>query len=111
MAWVWSTTQVGLPPAFLGVPYEVTFATSTATAASAFAVNTGALPTGLTVVSATECRVTGTPTALGTFTFTLTCAAVVSPTYTITVMGAEGDEKLTAQFHTPGAAASKRKLN
>ena len=109
MAWTWSNTV--WPDGFLGVPYEAGAATSVGTVASAFAVNTGALPTGLAVAGAADNRITGTPTATGVFTFTLTCAGVVSPSYTITVYGAEGDEKAVAKYHTPGAAAAKRKLN
>jgi len=113
-------TTVTLPPAFIGVPYEAAVAyKSAATVVTAQSVNTGTLPTGLALdtvgASPGSLRITGTPTALGTFTFTVsatdTAGAVVSPSYTIQVFGAEGDEKMTGQFHTPTAANAKRKLN
>lgn len=109
MALTWTTTV--FPPAFLGEPYEAGLGFAGGVAMSALAVNSGSLPTGLSVAGAADSRITGTPTATGTFTFTLTGGGVASGSYTIQVFGAEGDEKMTGQYHTPAAANAKRKLN
>jgi large repetitive protein len=84
---VWSTTK--LPPAILGVPYEAGLAvTGNATAFTAATVSTGSLPPGL-ALAADKVRITGTPTALGSFTFVVTltdtAGAVASPSFTIRV--------------------------
>jgi hypothetical protein len=112
MAIVWKT--VTLPPAFLGVPYEAGLAMTAGAAVTAIGVNTGALPAGVTVSTSTDPRLVGTPTVTGRFTFTLTAndgGAQVSPSYSLTVYGAVGDEKSTGEFDTPSAVNAKRKLN
>lgn len=112
MAIVYKT--VTLPPAFLGVPYEAAIGVTAAAAVTAVSVNGGALPAGLTISSITDMRVVGTPTVTGRFAFTVTGndgGAVTSPSYALTVYGAVGDEKLTAEFDTPTAVNAKRKLN
>jgi Putative Ig domain len=109
MALTYTTTV--FPPAFLGVPYDAGIGVTGGIAISALAVNTGALPTGLTISTTTDNRIIGTPTATGLFTFTLTCAGVVSGTYTIKVYGTISDPYRTGEFATPTADAFKRKLN
>jgi len=109
---VWKTAI--LPPAFLGVPYEAGLAMTAIAAVTALGVSTGALPAGITVSSTTDPRLVGTPTVTGRFTFTITAndgSAVVSPAYSLAVYGTVGDEKLTGEYDTPSAVASKRKLN
>jgi large repetitive protein len=86
-------TTVAFPPAFTRIPYEAAIGYTGATIVTAAAVNSGALPTGL-IVNADHTRITGTPTVSGVFTFTLTMTdtggAVISGSYTITVVdGAE----------------------
>lgn len=87
---------VKLPDAVVGQPYEAALAYhGNATALSASAVVSGALPAGLSLVGALPfSKITGTPTAPAgdvptVFTFTLsltdTAGAVTSPTLTITV--------------------------
>jgi Putative Ig domain len=63
-----------LPMGFVNVPYEAAIAyQGNASALSASAVATGALPTGLALdVALPFSRITGTPTLDGLFTFTLT---------------------------------------
>lgn len=83
-------TSTAFPDAVIGVAYEAAIGIkSSASVVSAASVSTGALPTGLSV-NADHSRITGTPTATGVFTFTLSttdsAGAVVSGTYTITVV-------------------------
>lgn len=85
-------TTVTLPDAVYGVPYEAALSyKGNATALSASTVASGALPTGLALDAALPfARITGTPTALGTFTFTIGLAdapdtSVSSGTLTIRV--------------------------
>jgi hypothetical protein len=93
-----TVTLPTVPPAFTsdspattgtaGTPYMYTFAAS-GSPAPTFSVNSGSLPGGLTLNSATG-TVSGTPTTAGSFTFTVQAAngvapAAVSPSMTITV--------------------------
>lgn len=82
---------------FVGVPYEEAIGYTGATPITAASVNSGALPTGLTL-NADHTRVTGTPTAAGTFTFTFsmtdTGGAVVSSSYSITILPAFEEPRL-----------------
>ena len=88
---------VALPDAVVWVPYEAAIAYhGNATALSAMSVSAGSLPPGLVVDSALPfCRITGTPTAAGTFTFrvslTDTAGVTQSPQYTIRVNTANID--------------------
>ena len=81
-----SITTTGLPGGTLGSAYNQTLAVSPAGTYS-FAVTSGALPTGLTLNAATG-AITGTPTSVGSFAFTVTagsggCSA--SSSFTIAV--------------------------
>lgn len=87
------TTTV-LPPAYLGAPYEGSVAYKGAgSVVTAQSVASGALPGGLALdtfsAAPGSLRISGTPTALGTFTFALTitdtAGAAVSSNYTIVV--------------------------
>jgi len=72
----------------VGTPYTYTFAAS-GSPAPTFSVNSGSLPSGLTLDSTTG-TVSGTPTTAASFTFTIEAAngvtpAAVSPSITITI--------------------------
>jgi hypothetical protein len=77
-----------LPNGSVGTPYNQIVSASGGTPPYSFAISSGALPTNLLLNSATG-AITGTPTAAGTFTFTITatdatgCAG--SRLYTITI--------------------------
>jgi len=60
-----------LPNGMAGTPYNQIVTASGGTAPYAFAVSSGALPTGL-LLNSTTGAITGTPTTPGTFTFTIT---------------------------------------
>lgn len=112
---VYTNTQA-LPPGFLGVPYEVAIGIrGMASVLTATGLNSGSLPPGLSIAAANDLRLVGTPTQAGVFTFKFTATdsagAAVSPTLTLTIYDAPGDEKLTADFATPTAVASHRRLN
>jgi hypothetical protein len=64
-------TNTSLPAANLGVAYSATLTASGGQSPYTFAVTTGSLPTGLTLNSTTG-AISGTPTAAGTFAFTVT---------------------------------------
>ncbi|MEP7292307.1 MAG: Ig domain-containing protein, partial [Chloroflexota bacterium] len=76
-----------LPNGEVGVGYSQTISATGGTAPYAFAVTAGALPDGLTLASDGE--LTGTPTASGTFSFTITATDDNEQTgeraYTVTV--------------------------
>jgi len=80
-------TTATLPGGTVGTPYSQTLAASGGTAPLTWSVSTGTLPTSLTL-SATG-SLTGTPTAAGTFTFTIQVAdatrATATKSFTITV--------------------------
>jgi hypothetical protein len=85
------TTQTPLPGGVVGVAYTQTFAATGGTSPYQWSVSTGTVPTGLTPNS-TAGSLTGTPTAAGTFNFTMQVvdAAGRSATapFTITVTAA-----------------------
>jgi hypothetical protein len=80
-----------LPNGAVGTPYNQIVSASGGTAPYSFAVSSGALPTGLLLNSATG-AISGTPTAAGTFTFTITATdangCFGSRLYTITIASA-----------------------
>ena len=65
------TTDGDLPAASHGAPYAVTLQTVGGTGAPTFAVTSGSLPPGLELDTDTG-EISGTPTAVGTSTFTVT---------------------------------------
>jgi hypothetical protein len=81
-----------LPGATAGAPYSQSFTAGAGTSPYAYTLTSGALPTGLTLTGAT---LSGTPTAAGTFNFTLSATDsssagsggpyTVNNTYSITV--------------------------
>lgn len=72
-------TPTTLPNAVQNVAgYNQTIAATGGTGAKTFAVTSGALPTGLTL--STAGALTGTPTAVGTFNFTITATDTLSAT-------------------------------
>lgn len=75
------TLSCGSPPSGgVGVPYSHTFAAAAGTPPYAYAITGGALPTGLTLSAAGA--ISGTPTAAGTFTFTIQATDSVGGTAT-----------------------------
>ncbi|MEU2454164.1 putative Ig domain-containing protein [Streptomyces sp. NPDC012765] len=60
-----------LPDGTQGAPYSTTLQTSGGTGAPTFAVTVGSLPPGL-ALNTTTGQITGTPTAAGTYAFTVT---------------------------------------
>lgn len=80
-----------LPNGTVGTPYNQVVSATGGTAPYTFSVSSGALPTGLLLNQATG-AITGTPTAAGTFTFTITAVDAGgcpgSRQYTVVVAGA-----------------------
>jgi hypothetical protein len=70
-----------LPNATLGVPYSQTLTAQGGIAPYTYAVTSGSLPTGLTLNSTTGV-VSGTPTAVGAYSFTVTATDSESPVAT-----------------------------
>lgn len=110
---VWKTTK--LPDAILGVPYQAGLATTGATTAiTAGSVSAGALPAGLVVDATDHVRVTGTPTAKGVFTATITltdtAGAVASSSMTLRVRDVTHDDvnSLSAADKVAGDLAKLR---
>ncbi len=77
-----------IPGATVGVAYNQTFSATGGTTPYTFAISTGALPAGLTLNTTTG-ALTGTPTAAGTFNFTVLATDATgfpgSRAYTLTV--------------------------
>ncbi len=63
-------TTTSLPTGYNGVPYAETISATGGATPYSFAVTAGSLPTGLSLSSAGA--LTGTPSAIGTFNFTVT---------------------------------------
>jgi hypothetical protein len=95
-------TTATLPNGTVGTAYSQTLAAAGGTGTLTWSVSTGALPTGLTL-SATG-SLTGTPTAAGTFNFTLQVADAAgrnaTASFTITVTAAL---TITTASPLPGA--------
>lgn len=81
-----------LPDGTTGTAYSQTVSGSGGTAPYTFAVTAGALPTGLTLNSGTG-AITGTPTAAGTFNFTITATDS---------FGCTGSQSYTVNINCPG---------
>ncbi|HSY48883.1 MAG TPA: ice-binding family protein [Thermoanaerobaculia bacterium] len=77
-----------LPNGSVGTPYNQTVSASGGTSPYTFSISSGSLPTNLLLNSATG-AITGTPTTVGTFTFTITATDAIGCTgsrlYTITI--------------------------
>ncbi|MFN9738394.1 MAG: beta strand repeat-containing protein [Pseudomonadota bacterium] len=82
--------QQTLPTTYNGQPYSVTLTSSGGTAPYTYVVTAGTLPPGLTLTSAGV--LSGTPTAFGTFTFTVTSTDALGFTGTrvYTLIGVSG---------------------
>jgi hypothetical protein len=87
------TTQAPLPGGVVGVPYTQAFAATGGTPPYQWSVSAGTVPTGLTLNATTDTTTTvslaGTPTAAGTFSFTIqvkdSAARTATQAFTITV--------------------------
>ena len=83
-----TVNPASLPNGSVGTPYSQTVSASGGTAPFTFSISSGALPTGLLLNGATG-AITGTPTTVGTFTFTITATDATGCTgsrlYTITI--------------------------
>jgi hypothetical protein len=95
-------TTATLPDGTLTIPYSQTISALGGTGSKTFATASGTLPTGLTLSSAGV--LSGTPTALGTYSFTVTATDTVgasgSQSYTVTIYPEATKLVLTA----PGTA-------
>ncbi len=82
-----TVTPATLPGGFTAIPYSQTLSATGGTSPYTFAVTAGALPGGLTLTGAGI--LSGTPTAVGTFTFTVTATdtngCTGSQSYTVIV--------------------------
>jgi hypothetical protein len=103
------TTQTPLPGGVVGVSYAQTFAATGGTPPYQWSVSTGALPTGLTLNAAGS--LTGTPTAAGTFNFTVqvvdAAGRSATASFTITVTAALTITTATLPNGTVGSAYSQ----
>lgn len=83
-----TVNPASLPNGSVGTPYSQTVSGSGGTSPYTFSVSSGSLPTGLLLNSSTG-AITGTPTTVGTFTFTITATDATGCTgsrlYTITI--------------------------
>lgn len=84
-----------LPNGVVGTPYNQVVSGSGGTAPYTFTVSSGALPTGLTL-NGTTGAIAGTPTAAGTFTFSITATDA---------NGCSGSRLYTITIASPGCAA------
>jgi hypothetical protein len=78
-----TTTAGPLPDAIVGLPYNFTFQSNGGLTPITWSVTSGNLPTGLTL--ATNGAISGTPTAGGSFSFTIQAGDGSSPSQTITI--------------------------
>ena len=96
-----STTPGPLPDAIVGVPYTFTFQSNGGISPIAWTLASGQLPAGLTLNS--DGTLTGTPTATGSFTFTVQAGDGSSPAQTITLSVAIGSKSLLVVNTASGA--------
>lgn len=95
-----------LPTGFINVGYEAGLATTgNASAITAHAIASGALPPGLAVNATDHLRITGTPTSAGKFTFTIsltdTAGTTTSPSLTIIIVSAGKSPLTDGNFPVP----------
>ncbi|HXA15618.1 MAG TPA: ice-binding family protein [Thermoanaerobaculia bacterium] len=83
-----TVNPASLPNGSVGTPYNQTVSASGGTSPFTFSLSSGSLPTGLLLNSSTG-AIAGTPTTVGTFTFTITATDATGCTgsrlYTITI--------------------------
>ena len=105
-----AVTPASLPAGSLGSAYSQTIAATGGTGAATFAVTAGALPTGLSL-NGSSGAITGTPSAGGTFNFTITATDTVSASgsraYSVTINAAITVNPASLPSTTVGAAYSQ----
>ncbi|RDL47479.1 hypothetical protein BLJAPNOD_06319 [Ensifer sp. M14] len=94
-----------LPSATIGTAYSQTISASGGTASYSYAINSGALPAGLTLSPGGT--VSGTPTAGGTFNFTLTATDAYGSTGSAAYSVVVGAPVVAFTFAPPGGALSE----
>lgn len=90
-----TVNPASLPDGSIGTPYSQTVSASGGTSPYTFSISSGALPTGLLLNSSTG-AITGTPTTVGTFTFTITATDA---------NGCSGSRLYTITIASPGCPA------
>ena len=102
-----SVNPASLPATTQGVAYSQSVSSTGGTGAVTFAVSAGSLPTGASLNAASG-AITGTPSAAGTFNFTITATdtlgAAGSRAYTVVVGAALGVNPATLPSGTVGIA-------
>ncbi len=103
-------TQTTLPAAVLGTAYNQQITATGGVSPYTFAVTNGSLPAGLTL--GTTGAITGTPTAAGTSTFTVTTmdqsGATATQTFTLAVNSTLAINQTTLPAATTGTAYSQQ---
>jgi hypothetical protein len=104
------TTAPALPPVTAGASYAETLSASGGIAPITWSVTAGALPAGLTLDAASG-AVSGTPSAVGTFTFTARVAdsggGIASQTFTVVVASPPAITTASLPGGTEGASYSQ----
>jgi hypothetical protein len=96
-----SITTATLSAANVGMSYTATITATGGVAPYTFAVTTGSLPAGLTLSSSGT--ISGTPTAAGSFTFTIT---VTDSAANVVMLHVEGHIEVASSTHTTIGARS-----
>lgn len=114
MADITFTTQ-SLDEGVVGRPYDQAIALSgAATLVTAHSISAGSLPPGLTLDANVQSqRISGTPTTVGTYTFTVSVtdtAGAATKQYSIQINATAGDDERTGNV-TVTESVQKRKLN
>ena len=105
-----TVNPASLPATTAGIAYSQSVSTTGGTGAMTYSVSAGSLPAGLSLSAATG-AITGTPSASGTFNFTITATDTVGATgsraYTLTVNGSLAVTPASLPAATIGSAYSQ----